>query len=123
MNKPLALIVGGSSLLGVIITSLFNIWNTRINKRYELRKSRQELAAQAAIESWKKLIDVAVETSKATGRHIDVMPIEAFILRMVKIAELADDKNVTAENIRQKLEEIDKTSDVIEKYVLETKAE
>ncbi len=80
----IALIAAVSSIIGAMVSSLFNLWNTWLNKKYELRRHQQQLAMQAAIESWKKIAEIAIETSKAKKEVIWIPPIETYIFRMVR---------------------------------------
>lgn len=114
-----AVVAAISSLVTVIVSSLFTIWNTALTRKYELRKQRQQLAIQSAIESWKKIFDLVVETSKVKQQLIWAPPLDVYILRMVKIAELAEDLTLTESNAKKKLQDIDKLLDAVNEYLVE----
>ncbi len=107
----LALIVALSTLTGVIITSIFNLLTTRITNKSDERKHQRELIMNAAITNWKQ----ACEYSKETKDPNIVVPLDDYIIHMVKLSELVMDEKLDASNIEQKLSEVnDFTNKLIE---------
>lgn len=105
----LAIITTASTLFGVLLSSIFSLLNTRLNKKYEAQKQLQQLAVTAAIEEWKKLMETAGEMSKARKQTIEVGQLATFILKNSKIIEMCSDPQTNKENIKKRLMDIDET--------------
>jgi len=98
-----ALTAAVSSLAGVVITSIFNLLNTRITKRSEELRHQRELIIKAAIENWKQ----GMEIYKTTQRPTRLVPLDAYIVHMLKFSEIILSGEVTAENIEEKMKEVE----------------
>jgi CO dehydrogenase/acetyl-CoA synthase gamma subunit (corrinoid Fe-S protein) len=107
----LALITTGSALLGVIVTSFFNLRTTRITKESEERKHQKELVFNAAIENWKQMYDFAKASGlkfKTRGASVDLMPLDLFLVHMVGLSDILFDPNLTADTLKARMAEVDK---------------
>ena len=95
------------TLAGVLITSVFNFLSTRQAKDLEERKHRQELIIKAAIESYK----LYCENVRASGQPVTLLPLEDFILIMIKSSEIIADEKIDFSNLEKKLAEITELKD------------
>ena len=75
----------GGTLLGVIITSYFNLRQTRINKEFEERRHHKEIVTNLSIENWR----LAFEAAKIKGGYI--YPLESFMMASAVAAEVIFD--------------------------------
>lgn len=98
----LALIVALSSLTGVVITSIFNLLNTRISKASEERRHQREIIIKAAIDNWKQAAEIAL----ASPDPEKIYPLDAYIIHMIKFSELLVDKNLDSSKVTAKLAEL-----------------
>gem|GEM_PF-3992995 len=86
------------TLGGVLIGAIATTVTTYITKRSEERRHFQQLAMQAAIESWKGVIQ-----HDRAGR---VAPLSHFILHTVLTSQLLSQKGLTPEIVRKRHDEI-----------------
>lgn len=111
-----ALVAAISSLMTVVISSVFTLWNTSLTRKYELHKHLQQLAVTSAIEEWKKTMDLATEQSKAQSRGIWVGNLAMFLIHNTKIIEVCNDPTTNASNIQERLLEVDELYKVVKKH-------
>ena len=100
------------TLAGALIGSLSTLFITWLNKKSEERRHVRELVVNAAIESWKQHVSVAVAKNIAVG----IMPLDTYIIHMIKFSELILDKKINASNIEEKLAEVTKVVNKAEEY-------
>lgn len=86
------------TLGGVLIGAVATTVTTYITKRSEERRHLQQLAMQAAIESWKGVLQ-----HDRAGR---VAPLSHFILHTVLTTQLVAEKRLTPEIVRKRHDEI-----------------
>lgn len=98
-----ALIGAGFSLLGVIVNSLFNLRTTRLAKESEERRHQREIVINAAIENWKQ----QMEQYKIHQQPMNIVPLDVYIVHMLKFSELFLNGDVTPANIREKSKEVE----------------
>jgi len=112
---PWAPIIGAFG--GALITGLIALGINLNNKKSEERKHRQKLMVNAAIENWKEERSLALE--KMT-KNVDskVMPLELYIIHLMKFFEIFDSGKLTDKNIILKLEELDKITKSASNYVI-----
>ena len=72
----------------------------------------RELVVNAAIESWKQHVSAAVAKNIA----VRIMPLDTYIIHMIKFSELILDKKINASNIEEKLAEVTKVVNKAEEY-------
>lgn len=96
-----------STLAAVLLTSLFSTLTVLLTKVFEDRRARRELLIKAAVENWKERNEI----TRASGGA--VLPLDDFILRMVKLDELCIARRVTTRNVARKLRELSAFSDQI----------
>jgi|GEM_PF-3158183 len=85
------------ALAGAFVGSLAPAIVSWLNQRSEDRKHLREIASRMAIESWKLNFDV----------HKRVGPLEHQLVYSALIAEIATDKKLTPQRMKQRLDEID----------------
>jgi hypothetical protein len=95
-----ALISAASALVGVVVTSYFNLRTTRLTKESEERKHQKELVFNAAIENWKQLKDVI--QSKGGGIWD---PLDVYLIHMLTFSDILFDPTTSSENLKQRLNE------------------
>jgi hypothetical protein len=112
MNYPpeLLVLVGtlGASALAVVAT-LAATW---ITKRSEERKHLRELVMQAAIENWKRQMEIYKETKRA----MRLVPLDVYIIQMLKLSDVLMSKDLTPENVIDRLRETDQLTDAVSDY-------
>lgn len=108
----LALIVALSSLAGVVITSVFNLLNTRISKASEERRHQREIIIKAAIDNWKQAAEIAL----ASPDPEKIYPLDAYIIHMIKFSELLVDENLDSSQVTAKLAELNSFMDRVHEW-------
>jgi hypothetical protein len=112
MNYPpeLLVLVGtlGASALAVVAT-LAATW---ITKRSEERKHLRELVMQGAIENWK----LQMEIYRETKRPMRIAPLDVYIVQMLKLSDVLMSKDLTPENVIERLKETDRLTDAVYDY-------
>jgi hypothetical protein len=111
MNTILiAIIPAAALLLGVVVTNLFNQRAARITKECDERKHHKEVVVKAAIENWKQVADLALKS----GLPGKVVPLDVFMIHMSVLADIIFDPTTNPTNLKRRLAEIDKWTDVAE---------
>jgi hypothetical protein len=105
----LVLLTTGSTLLGVIITSFFNLRATRLAKESEERTQNKELIVRAAIENWKQVAEMVMKGRSGT---IAMRPLDVFLIHMSETAKVIFDPTTNAENIEQRMERVTTLTDI-----------
>jgi hypothetical protein len=95
----IAAIVGAG--VGGFVT-LFGQWLVR---RSEERRHLRQLVVQTAIENWRFTSD-ATERLAASGYRVDRYPLDSFVLHMLKLSEILNERRITPELVREKLREV-----------------
>ena len=104
MNAATAGLIG--TAIGSLSSGSVAIIILLINKRTEERRQMRELAMNAAMDNWNKKF----EDFKQRGGSMP--PVEVFIIHMVKLFEMLGSKNLTADNLAAKLQEVCRFSDI-----------
>jgi hypothetical protein len=113
---PFLSALGGGLVSGL---SAFAIhWS---NKKSEERKHLNTLTINAAIENWKQINDAALAHAKE-GIPATVLPLEAFIIHMMKITDVFINEKITKENAPDKLKEVYEITSLVDKYIKERDA-
>ena len=102
-----ALVAAGSTLIGVTITSYFNLRTTQLTKESEERKHHKEIVVKAAIENWKQVAELLLKSNHS----FDMPPLEIYLLHMSKTADIIFDPKTNAANIKQRLAEVNRILD------------
>ena len=92
----------GGAFIGFLSTAIV----TYITKRYDSEKHIKELIIKTAIENWKLKNETAKASSRATGIPKRMMPLDAYIVHMLKFSDIILNKKLTTKNIAKKLEEV-----------------
>lgn len=100
------------TLGGALVGALSGLVATWISKIYEDRMHKRALVINAAMENWKKAIELAL----AQKREISINPVDDFIIHMMKFSELILEKKITEANVIQKLSEIEKITMEVQKF-------
>ena len=90
------------SLAGVIVTSVFNLLNTRAARQSEERKSRRDLILKTAVESYKQYCQNAKDANQS------ILPFDNFVLFMVYLSENTLDETIDFSNVERHLADIAK---------------
>lgn len=108
----LVLITTGSALLGVIVTSIFNLLTTRIIKASEERKHQREIVINAAIANWRQQLELA-----KAGSNVQVIrPLDDYIVHMVAISQILLEKPINKAVVTERLNELQELVDVVDSY-------
>lgn len=111
----IALVTAISTLIGVVISSTFNYLNQRIIKKSEENRQLRELVVNAAIESWK----FNLEAYKTHKQPMQILPLDAYIIHMLKFADVILKNDINESNIEEKMREVRvlsrKASEIIKK--------
>jgi len=83
----LVLLTTGSTLLGIIVTSVFNLLTTRSTRKSEERRQTKELVVTAALENWKQTTDLLIKS----GRPGMQAPLDVFLIHMATAADVIFD--------------------------------
>jgi hypothetical protein len=105
----LALIGTGSVLLGVIVTSFFNLRVARITKESEERKHHKEIVVKAAIENWKQINEVLFKSGQ---QRFTVRALDPFLVHMSALADIIFDPTTNADNLKERLSKVDKLLEI-----------
>ncbi len=95
----IAAIVGAG--VGGFVT-LFGQW---LSRRSEERRHLRQLVIQTAIENW-RFTSEAAEKLAATGYHVERYPLDSFVLHMLKLSEILEERHITPELVQKKLREL-----------------
>lgn len=104
MNAATAGLIG--TAVGALGSGATAVIITLINKRSEERRQLREVAFKAGIENWNYVCKLA------TQYHAPTLPLEVFILHMLKLSEVMTSGDVTAENLAAKLQEVHRFTDI-----------
>lgn len=110
-----ALITAGSTLIGVAISSFFNLRTTRITKESEERKHQRELIIKAATDNWRQAAQIAL----ASPHNEVIPPLDTFIIHMLKFSELLVDEKIDSSNVISKLTELRSFMDKVHDWFYE----
>ena len=105
--STLVLLTAGSTLLGVIVTSLFNLLTTRVVGKAEERRHAKQLVVTAALESWKQIIEIRMKTG-LSGMQA---PLDVFLVHMAKAADIIFDPTTNADNFADRMKRVDDLTD------------
>jgi hypothetical protein len=108
----LAISSAATSLAGVVIAGIFAHLNTRETKRSEERRHQRELIIRAATESWKQ----QMEAYAIHQQPIVHVPLEVYIIRMVKFSEAFLEDDFDRSTMAEKMKEIRSTTRDAIKY-------
>jgi len=112
MERDLLLVVG--TLGGALIGSFSTIIITLITKNSEERKHFRGLVINTAFESWKSRVEMA--KIQSSHHNVQILPLDNYIVHMLKISELVFSKKINKENIENILKEADEISDIANNY-------
>ena len=77
-----------------------------INKRSEERRHVRELAMKAALDNW-------LYTSKAATEYgAERLPLDVFVVHMLKLSEVLTSRDLTADNLAAKLREVQRFTNI-----------
>lgn len=99
----LALLIASGTLAGVVITSLFNLINTRIAKKSEERKHQRELIINTALESRRQ----AIELARLSPSPQAILPLDDFIIHMVALSEIVLEKKMDKATLAARMNELE----------------
>jgi KaiC/GvpD/RAD55 family RecA-like ATPase len=89
-----------ATAIGAVSSGATAIIILLINKRSEERRNLRELAMKAALENW-------LYMSKAAADYgAERLPIDVFVVHMLKLSEALTSRDLTADNLAAKLREV-----------------
>jgi hypothetical protein len=92
--------------IGALASGVTGVLITYITKRSEERRQLREIAFKTAIENWNYVCKIASQ------HGAPMLPLEVFILHMVKFSEVITSGDVTEENLVAKLQEVGRFTDI-----------
>ncbi len=101
---------------GALVTGLFALGFTFINKKSEERRHLRELMFNAAVENWKHNNIAAIELMKA-GNKVALMPLDSYIVNLLTLSRTLLDSTLTKDNIKTKLQEAYEISEEADKFI------
>jgi hypothetical protein len=104
-----------SVLSGAVIGSLSTLAVTWINKRFDDRRARRELAVSTALANWKQNIDLAIK-KQGEGKTVIIPPIDDFIIHMLILSDHLLDRQLDTEKLKEALRETKKIMDSIREF-------
>ena len=100
----------GGALIGSLSTALIAF----LSHRSEERKHLRQLIIGTAVENWKQSIEVTkFDTSR---KHKFIVPLDNYIIHMMKLSELVNEGSITPEKATRKLREIEELVDTLVRY-------
>ena len=112
--SPSELAVSGT-LGGVAITATASVIITLINKRSEERNHLKKLLMDAAVEQYKQDNIRFVESMKL-DKSVKLLPLDTYIIHLMKLSEVLLDSEITKETIADKLRQIHEVADEVGKF-------
>jgi len=100
------------TLLGILITCLFNYLSNKSLRKSEERKHLATLTVTSAIKHWERM--------HKERKGEDIMPIDIYLVHMSKLTQEVLNESITKENIAQKLKSIDDIVDAMKAYAIST---
>ena len=110
ISPSLAALLG--AIAGVVITSIFNLINTRIVKNSEERKHLKQLVVTTALENWKQQLELA----KAGSPNKIIRPLDDYIIHMVALSEMLLEKPINKAVITERLNEFQEFVDAVDSF-------
>jgi hypothetical protein len=89
-----------AAAIGAISSGATAIIILLINKRSEERRHLRELAMKAALDNWLYMSKAAAEYGAQR------LPLDVFVVHMLKLAETLTSRDLTADNLAAKLREV-----------------
>jgi hypothetical protein len=109
---PVVSALAGGGLVGII-----NFTINCQNRKSEERRHLREIAFNTAFKYWKLHCDHALEQQKLQDRQSEVLPLDSYIINILKLSEVLLDKKINKNNIETKLKEIYEIEEVAEKVI------
>jgi hypothetical protein len=104
MNAATAGLLG--TFIGALSSGATAIFIMHITKRSEERRQLREIAFKTAIENW-------AYVGKVAAQHgVGMLPLEVFIVHMLKLSEVLTSGDVTEKNLAAKLQEVDRITNI-----------
>lgn len=95
-----------AALIGAGVAGFLQLLSQWLTRRSEERRQFRQLVVQTAIENWRFCSDLAVKEAEANpGTRNEIHPLDTFLLHMIKFSELLDERHLTPEVVRTKLQE------------------
>ena len=95
-----------AAVIGALSSGATAIIILLINKRSEERRHLRELAMKAALDNW-------LYVSKAAEEHgAQRLPLDVFVVHMLKLSEALTSTDLTADNLATKLREVQRFTNI-----------
>jgi hypothetical protein len=108
-----------AAIVGAGVGGFVTLLGQWLSRRSEERRHLRQLVMQAAIENWRFTSDAAAKLAQA-GYPVDRYPLDSFLLHMLKLSEVLNERHLTPDLVRTKLQEVHAVtraaSDEIEKF-------
>lgn len=115
-----------SAVAGGVVVGIFGAINNYVNKKTEEKKIESEekrqfrqLILTVATENWKHMATFIQEESKISGKSLPVVPVDAYIIHLTKLADVLLDSKLTKENIAEKLKDVHELSNAAQQIISE----
>src|SRR6266571_366151 len=102
MDSHPAFLVMLGTLLGVVITGLLSLANTRIAKRSEERKHYRALVIKSGLEHWKEQAEHVFKMQEGL-----LWPLDAHLLYLAKFFEIMLDRKLDESELESAYDEFD----------------
>jgi hypothetical protein len=104
MNAATAGLLG--TALGALASGATALFITHITKRSEERRQLREIAFKTAIQNWDYVCKLSAQC------RVPTLPLDVFILHMLKLSEVLTSGDVTEANLVAKLQEVRRFTDI-----------
>ena len=94
-----------AAIVGAGVGGLVTLIGQCLTQRSKERMQFRQIVMQAAIKNWRVSNEEASKYIEA-GHKVTRYPLDTFILHMMKLTELLNQRNVTPELVKAKLEEV-----------------
>jgi hypothetical protein len=108
-----------AAVVGAGVGGFVTLLGQWLTQRSQERQHLRQLIIQTAMENWRFTSDAA-EKLAASGHRVNRYPLDSFILHMLKLSEILNERRITPKLVREKLEELhavtDAASETIRKH-------
>ena len=103
LDPTISALVG--TAIGAIAGIAGTIFSTCFIQRSEERRHLRQIVMQAAIENWKQTTEHGKRLSEA-GYNITHNPIDSYVIHMMKLVTILDERNLTEDRIRTMMRDL-----------------
>ena len=100
MKIDASLVVILSAIVSGLCSAITAIGIVAFTKRSDERRHLRELIMRTAVENWKLVTQIAHESK------LPLMPLDVYLLHMLKFSEILLTKNITPDEIDEKIRDV-----------------